>query len=189
MTCSRRNRGGSPPDPLRTGRPVPITGMSWDRLPGAAAPDGMGPRSGLSETALSPVERAARDWRQQVLDDLGGLHAVSATRRALLDAATGSMILLASLDAYVFELAGQGGLANRKHRRVFPVVLDRMRVADGLARQLQTLGLDRQERPPVDLSTYLAQRRSSGARAESQARQAGDDHAPGEPNRNADACP
>jgi hypothetical protein len=144
---------------------------------------------GLSETVLSPVERAARDWRQQVLDDLGGLDAVSATRRALLDAATGSMILLASLDAYVFELAGQGGLANRKHRRVFPVVLDRMRVADGLARQLQTLGLDRQERPPVDLSTYLAQRRSSGARAESQATQAGNYHAPGEPDRNADACP
>jgi hypothetical protein len=72
----------------------------------------------LPETVLSLVERAARDWRQQVLDDLGGLDAVSATKRALLDAATGSMILLASLDAYVFELAGQGGLANRKHRRV-----------------------------------------------------------------------
>ena len=86
----------------------------------------------LPETALSLIERAARDWRQQVLDDLGGLDAVSATKRALLDAATGSMILLASLDAYVFALAGQGGLANRKHRRVFPVVLDRMRVADGL---------------------------------------------------------
>jgi hypothetical protein len=143
----------------------------------------------LPTESLSPVEQAARDWRQQVLDDLGGLDAVSATRPALLDAATGSMILLASLDAYVFELAGQGGLANRKHRRVFPVVLDRMRVADGLARQLQTLGLDRQERPPVDLSTYLAQRRSSGARTESQATQAGDDHAPAEPDRNADACP
>jgi hypothetical protein len=56
-----------------------------------------------------------------------------------------------------------------------------MRVADGLARQLQTLGLDRQERPPVDLSTYLAQRRSSGARAESQATQVRDDYAPAEP--------
>jgi hypothetical protein len=117
----------------------------------------------LPGTALSLVERAARDWRQQVLDDLGGLDAVSATKRALLDAATGSMILLASLDAYVFELAGQGGLANRKHRRVFPVVLDRMRVADGLARQLQALGLDRIERPPVDLGTYLSTRRSSGS--------------------------
>jgi hypothetical protein len=112
----------------------------------------------LPTESLSPVERAARDWRQQVLDDLGGLDAVPATKRALLDAATGSMILLASLDAYVFELAGQGGLTNRKHRRVFPVVLDRMRVADGLARQLQALGLDRVERPPVDLAQYLAQR-------------------------------
>jgi hypothetical protein len=143
----------------------------------------------VADDALTPVERAARDWRRQVLDDLGGLDTVSATRRALLDAATGSMILLASLDAYVFELAGQGGLANRKHRRVFPVVLDRMRVADGLARQLQTLGLDRQERPAIDLTTYLAQRRSSGAGAESQATQVGDAHASDEPDRNADACP
>jgi hypothetical protein len=75
----------------------------------------------VPDDVLTPVERAAPDWRRQVLDDLGGLDAVSATKRALLDAATGSMILLASLDAYVFELAGQGGLANRKHRRVFPV--------------------------------------------------------------------
>jgi hypothetical protein len=142
---------------------------------------------GLSETVLSPVERAARDWRQQVLDDLGGLPAVSATRRALLDAATGSMILLASLDAYVFELAGQGGLANRKHRRVFPVVLDRMRIADGLARQLQTLGLDRQERPAIDLTTYLAQRRSSDTRADSQAMREGDDHPADAPDRHTDA--
>jgi hypothetical protein len=117
----------------------------------------------LPETALSLVERAARDWRQQVLDDLGGLDAVSATKRALLDAATGSMILLASLDAYVFELAGQGGLTNRKHRRVFPVVLDRMRVADSLVKQLATLGLDRVERPPLDLGMYLSARQSSGS--------------------------
>jgi hypothetical protein len=60
----------------------------------------------LPTESLSPVERTARDWRQQVFDDLGGLDAVSAAKRALLDAATGSMILLASLDAYVFELAG-----------------------------------------------------------------------------------
>ena len=129
----------------------------------------------LPETALSLVERAARDWRQQVLDDLGGLDAVSATKRALLDAATGSMILLASLDAYVFELAGQGGLANRKHRRVFPVVLDRMRVSDPLVKQLAALGLDRVERPPVDLTQYLSQRRAPASTAGSGSRQGRED--------------
>lgn len=130
----------------------------------------------LPETALSLVDRAARDWRQHVLDDLGGLDAASATKRALLDAATGSMILLASLDAYVLERAGQGGLANRKHRRVFPVVLDRMRVTDGLGRQLQALGLDRIERPPVDLGTYLSQRRASASTAGPGSRQGRADH-------------
>jgi len=66
--------------------------------------------------------------------------------------------VLDSLDRYLFELAAQGGLVNRRNRRAFAIVADRMRVADSLTRQLATLGLDRQERPPQDLASYLAQR-------------------------------
>lgn len=112
----------------------------------------------IGADALSPLERAARGWRAEVLDDLGGAEVVPATKRAVLDAALGSKILLDSLDRYLFELAGTGGLVNRRNRRAFAIVTDRMRVADGLARQLQALGLDRRERPAVDLRTYLAQR-------------------------------
>lgn len=43
----------------------------------------------------------------------------------------------------MFELAGSDVLASRKHRRLFPVVEQRMRIADSLARQLQALGLER----------------------------------------------
>jgi hypothetical protein len=71
------------------------------------------------------------------------------------------MILLASLDAYVFELAGQGGLANRKYRRVFPVVLDRMRIVEGPVRQLQPLGLDRVEQPPSEVRPHSVPRPAS----------------------------
>jgi hypothetical protein len=38
-----------------------------------------------------------------------------------------------------------------------------MRVADSLVKQLAALGLDRVERPPVDLGTYLSQRRPSAS--------------------------
>lgn len=112
----------------------------------------------ISDAALSPVELAAREWRQAVLADLGGADAVPATLAALLDAATGSKILLDSLDRYVFLLAEQDGLVNRRNRRVFAIVADRMRVADGLTRQLQALGLERRVKEIPKLEEYVARR-------------------------------
>lgn len=102
--------------------------------------------------------------RRAVLADLGGLDAVPAARRALLDAATGSMIILTSLDRYVFQLASTDGLVNRRSRRVFAIVEQRQRVADSLARQLQALGLERRERPAISLHEYLAQRETGDSR-------------------------
>jgi hypothetical protein len=113
----------------------------------------------IAEAALTPLERAVRSWREEILADLGG--DVPAAKRAVLDAAVGSKVILDSLDAFVFELAGSGrGLVNRRSRYAFRIVNDRMRVADSLVKQLATLGLDRQERPPVDLGTYLARRQA-----------------------------
>jgi hypothetical protein len=80
-----------------------------------------------------------------------------------VEAALGTKIVLDSLDRYLFELAGLGGLVNRRNRRAYSIVADRMRVADSLTRQLQALGLDRVERPPVDLTAYLASRPSAPA--------------------------
>ena len=111
----------------------------------------------IAEDALSPVERAARAWRRDVLADLGGLEVVSAARLALLDAVVGSVIVLHSLDAFLFQMASEQGLASRKYRRAFPIVADRMRVADSLARQLQVLGLERVPRPVPTLAEVLAQ--------------------------------
>jgi hypothetical protein len=116
----------------------------------------------VADDALTPVERGARAWRGEVLRDLGGPEAVSAAKLALVEAALGTKIVLDSLDRYLFELAGIDGLANRRNRRAYSIVADRMRVADSLTRQLAVLGIDRVERPPVALQEYLA-RRSSGS--------------------------
>jgi hypothetical protein len=114
-------------------------------------------------TALSPLERTVRGWRDEILEDLGG-DTVSAAKRAVLDAAVGSKIVLSSLDAFLFALAGSGrGLVNRRGRYAYRIVNDRMRVADSLVKQLSTLGLDKVERPPVDLTAYLASRPSAPA--------------------------
>ncbi len=123
----------------------------------------------LPDEELTPLEAAARAWRKDAEQDLGG--ELAATKRALLDAATGSMILLASLDCYVFELAERGGLVNRRSRRVFPVVESRMRVADGLARQLQALGLESRKPSAPALEDYVREKfgRASGAEHNRQA--------------------
>lgn len=123
------------------------------------------------DAQLTPLELAAREWRREAEQDIGG--ALAATKRALLDAATGSMILLASLDRYVFELAERGGLVNRRSRRVFPVVESRMRVADGLVRQLQALGLEAKPAPVPSLEQLWAQhQREQAAPAAERERQA-----------------
>ena len=116
----------------------------------------------IADGTLSPIELAAREWRQAVLADLGGAEATPATLAALLDAATGSKILLDSLDRYVFLLAEQNGLVNRRNRRVFAIVADRMRVADGLTRQLQALGLERRAKTVPRLEEYVAERYGRG---------------------------
>jgi hypothetical protein len=117
----------------------------------------------LPDDALSPVERAARAWRADVLADLGGLDQVPAARVALLDAATGSMIILSSIDRYLFALAMQDGLVNKRCRRAFPIVEQRMRIADSLMRQLQALGLDRTAPQKLDLARALAERSAGPA--------------------------
>jgi hypothetical protein len=110
----------------------------------------------IGDDALSPVERAARDWRQEVVADLGGPSAVPAAKLALVDAVVGTKILLDSIDRYVFELAAQDGLVSRRTRSAFRVVADRMRVADSLARQLAALGMERHTPAVPSLTDYLA---------------------------------
>jgi hypothetical protein len=120
----------------------------------------------LADAELSPIERAARAWRHDVVADLGGAAAMPATKAALLDAIVGTKILLDSIDRYVIELAAQDGLVSRRYRSAFRIVSDRMRVADGLAKQLQALGLAAAAPAPPDLAVYLARRPRSRQRAQ-----------------------
>ena len=120
----------------------------------------------LPSAELSPLECAAREWRQEVLADLGGAEQVAAARMALLNAAVGTWIVLASLDRYLFELANAGGLVNRRSRHAFAIVSDRMRVADSLAKQLQTVGLDRVPAKVPTLESYVAAKYGNGAPTE-----------------------
>jgi len=105
---------------------------------------------------LSPLEAAARQWRENVISDLGGRDALTTTKHALVNATLGSWLLLSTIDGYLFELAGKTGVVNRRTRSVFAVVEQRARIADAFARQLQMIGLDRVTAPAQTLDQYVA---------------------------------
>ena len=70
------------------------------------------------------------------------------------ETAAQSWIIVASLDDWI---ARQPSLVTKK-RRVLDVVVQRMQIAEGLARQLDRLGLERKAKPVPDLASYLAER-------------------------------
>jgi len=93
----------------------------------------------------------------QFLEDHGGSEAIPAALRMLIDAIVGTQVTLASMDRYLFELAANGGLVNRRSRKAFAIVADRMRVADSLTRQLQALGLCARPQDVPNLHELLAE--------------------------------
>ena len=98
-------------------------------------------------TDLTPVEQAAREWKEGVIADCGGRQALTHAKLALISSATGSWIILSTIDQYVFALAQTQGLTSKKHRRVWPVVEQRARIAESFSRQLQMIGLERRSVP------------------------------------------
>lgn len=103
----------------------------------------------------SAAARALVAWRHELEADLGGAAAISAQQRAVIDLASTTKLLLDSVDRYLLE---QDGLVNRKRRAVYPVVLQRQQLADGLARYMAQLGLERRKPAAPSLESYIAAR-------------------------------
>src|SRR5947208_11843647 len=80
---------------------------------------------------------AVRRWKEDVRRDLGG--DLSRAQQTLVEAAAQAWVILASLDDWI---ARQPSLVTKK-RRVLDVVMQRMQIGEGLARNLERLGLDR----------------------------------------------
>jgi hypothetical protein len=101
------------------------------------------------------VARALLTWRSDLVQDLGGPDGVSSQKRALLDLACQTKLLLDSVDAWLLE---QPTLINARRRTVLPVVLQRQQLADALARYLQALGLERRTPIRSALVEYVTSR-------------------------------
>src|SRR5881409_2319642 len=131
---SARPRGRPPVHGLKTLRRA-VTQLTTRRLDGRSA-----------------VAVAVRHWKEDVRRDLGG--DLSRAQETILEAAAQAWVILSSLDDWI---ARQPSLVTKK-RRVLDVVVQRMQIAEGLARNLERLGLDRKAKPVPDLTAYLAER-------------------------------
>ena len=82
-------------------------------------------------------------WRLELVNDLGGEDNISTQQSALIDLAVKSKLLLDSIDAWLLT---QPTLINKRKKSLLPVVLQRQTLADGLARYLAQLGLERRHK-------------------------------------------
>ena len=99
--------------------------------------------------------RALAAWRTELLDDLGGIEAVSTQELALVEEAVKTKLILDSVDAW---LLSQKTLINKRTRSVLPVVRDRQALVSTLRGLLSDLGLKRRSKALPSLGEYLATR-------------------------------
>jgi hypothetical protein len=79
-------------------------------------------------------------WRLELVQDLGGENNISTQQAALIELAVRSKLMLDTVDNWILA---QDSLVNKSKRAVLPVVVQRQQLADGLARYLSMLGLER----------------------------------------------
>ena len=74
--------------------------------------------------------------------------------------------VLDAVDGYLLSLPS---LCDKRHRKVWPVVLDRNTLAGSLERMLARLGLERRQRPVEDVDAWIARKTAEKAAAAEQA--------------------
>src|SRR5215813_896844 len=99
------------------------------------AVNGLGNRVIDKRTATG---RALAKWRKDLIADLG--NDVSVQQDTIVDLAVKSKLLLDSIDVWLLT---QESLVNKRKKALIPVVKERQALADGLARYLSQLGLER----------------------------------------------
>ena len=107
--------------------------------------------------------KALAKWRGDLIQDLGGKEAISTQREALVDLAVKSKLILDSIDAWLLT---QPSLVNARKRSLLPAVRERQQLADGLARYLGQLGLERKIKDLPDLARELARLPEQGEKLE-----------------------
>ena len=102
--------------------------------------------------------KALSRWRLNLIQDLGGEETISTQQEALIDLCVKSKLMVDSIDAWLLT---QPSLINARKRSLLPAVRERQQLADGLARYLGQLGLERRTKEVPSLTEYLNTRYGS----------------------------
>jgi hypothetical protein len=120
-------------------------------------------RRALNEYGLRAIDGrsalgfAIRQFRAEIVRDLGGEDSLSAQKKAVLDIVVREKLLLDGLDAWILL---QPSLVDRRKRALLPVVKERQALASAFVEHLAMLGLDKRTAAVPDLHSYLAGKRS-----------------------------
>ncbi len=105
-------------------------------------------------------------WRTDLIRDIGGPEAVSTQQVAVVDLAVRSKLMLDSIDSWLLT---QPSLVNARKRSLLPVVKERQALADGLARYMGMLGLERRQKDLTPSLEEIRQRYALPMNGEGQA--------------------
>ena len=98
--------------------------------------------------------RVVKRWQRLLTNDLGGPGSLTTAQATLIELATRTRLVLEHVDAYLLT---KKSLLNKRHGKLLPVVMDRMRISDTLTRQLLALGLERKTKVLPALASYVDQ--------------------------------
>ena len=101
-----------------------------------------------------PVSKQLRAWRADLVADLGG--DLSAQQTTLVELAVRQRLLVESVDVWLLEQATMIGTDRDGRPSLVPVLKERQQLADGLARYMTALGLERRAKHAGDLLSQLA---------------------------------
>jgi len=106
----------------------------------------------------SPGAIAVREWRDDLISTLGGESAVTPQKRALIDAASITKLMISRLDDLVLLLQGSG--VNVHTMELAPFILQRETLVAALRADLKMIGLGRRAKPIHDLGEILSQQQN-----------------------------
>jgi len=141
--------------PTRSGPPGNQNAQKHGLTTLKQAVKGLGGRVIDKRTTLG---KALGEWRTDLIQDLGGKESISTQQEALVDLTVKSKLILDSIDAWLLT---QRSLINARKRSLLPAVRERQQLADGLARYLGQLGLERRTKEVPSLTEYLNTRYGS----------------------------
>jgi len=136
-------------NPIANGKKKPRAYLKHGLTTLKQAVKGLGGRVIDRRTTLG---KALSRWRLNLIQDLGGEETISTQQEALIDLCVKSKLMLDSIDAWLLT---QRSLVNARKRSLLPAVRERQQLADGLARYLGQLGLERRSKKVPSLTEYL----------------------------------